>query len=445
MKQELLTDALGTLDADIIGDYLATEKKLKKRRAKRFVSALAACLAFMIVAIPVVSMALKRQPLPPDTTSEGTESPNPPAVDDNHDRGPLWHGVMTRKSLYDILEKIDDNDTSVFTLTLTHTGKIPGEFVYNGRLLSDIRYEYENREKTLERLRFFKKHLEQNELPAYDGAPTASSPEYLAELQNKYADLIERYTKDGRIDTESLDADIDDMSYSFGFHEPREYSAAVRAFKLSFAEKYCAELKSAGINCSVEKETLYLFATKSELGRAFDALSDTSSCYLSIARKMQYESDAGLLDDIAPIEYTASELADADLKKLTVSNYYISVDEYYVGHSAFRDHNLYRDTDYLAKVLSLLVTEANRRNDNIVVRITIPGMRADPEYDWKTEDVLSRNSDMFKNFASWDRGVGFTLAPENLTPEFICALSNTRGFTSITISSTSEYYVPLTD
>ena len=153
MKQELLTDALGTLDADIIGDYLATEKKLKKRRAKRFVSALAACLAFMIVAIPVVSMALKRQPLPPDTTSEGTESPNPPAVDDNHDRGPLWHGVMTRKSLYDILEKIDDNDTSVFTLTLTHTGKIPGEFVYNGRLLSDIRYEYENREKTLERLR----------------------------------------------------------------------------------------------------------------------------------------------------------------------------------------------------------------------------------------------------------------------------------------------------
>lgn len=279
MKQELLTDALGTLDADIIGDYLATEKKLKKRRAKRFVSALAACLAFMIVAIPVVSMALKRQPLPPDTTSEGTESPNPPAVDDNHDRGPLWHGVMTRKSLYDILEKIDDNDTSVFTLTLTHTGKIPGEFVYNGRLLSDIRYEYENREKTLERLRFFKKHLEQNELPAYDGAPTASSPEYLAELQNKYADLIERYTKGGRIDTESLDADIENI-LCFGSHEPREYSAAVRAFKLSFAEKYCAELKSAGINCSVEKETLYLFATKSELGRAFDALSDTSSCYL---------------------------------------------------------------------------------------------------------------------------------------------------------------------
>ena len=26
MKKELLTDALGTLDADIIGDYLATEK-----------------------------------------------------------------------------------------------------------------------------------------------------------------------------------------------------------------------------------------------------------------------------------------------------------------------------------------------------------------------------------------------------------------------------------
>ena len=40
MKQELLTDALGTLDADIIGDYLATEKKLKKRRAKRLPHAL---------------------------------------------------------------------------------------------------------------------------------------------------------------------------------------------------------------------------------------------------------------------------------------------------------------------------------------------------------------------------------------------------------------------
>lgn len=444
MKQELLTDALGTLDADIIGDYLATEKKLKKRRAKRFVSALAACLAFMIVAIPVVSMALKRQPLPPDTTSEGTESPNPPAVDDNHDRGPLWHGVMTRKSLYDILEKIDDNDTSVFTFTLTYAGKIPGEFVYNGRLMSDIRNKYEEREKTLERLRLFKKHLEQNELPAYDGAPTASSPEYLAELQNKYADLIERYTKDGRIDTESLDADIENI-LCFGSHEPREYSAAVRAFKLSFAEKYCAELKSAGINCSVEKETLYLFATKRELGRAFDALSDTSSCYLSFAYKMQYESDAGLLDDIAPIEYTASELAGADLKKLTVSNYYISVDEYYVDHSAFRDHNLYRDTDYLAKVLSLLVTEANRRNDNIVVRITIPGMRADPEYDWKTEDVLSRNSDIFKNFELGDRGIEFTLSPEDLTPEFICELSNTRGFRSIAILSLRQYYAPPTD
>ena len=389
-------------------------------------------------------MALKRQPLPPDTTSEGTGDPD----DCSHAHSHLWHGVMTRKSLYDILEKIDDNDTSVFTFTLTYAGKIPGEFVYNGRLMSDIRNKYEEREKTLERLRLFKKHLEQNELPAYDGAPTASNPEYLAELQSKYADLIEIYTKDGRIDTESLDADIENI-LCFGSHEPREYSAAVRAFKRSFAEKYCAELKSAGINCSVEKETLYLFATKRELGRAFDALSDTSSCYLSIARKMQYESDAGLLDDIAPIEYTASELADADLKKLTVSNYYISVDEYYVDHSAFRDHNLYRDTDYLAnylaKVLSLLVTEANRRNDDIGISIIIPGMRADPEYDWKTEDVLSRNSDMFKNFASWDRGVGFTLAPENLTPEFICALSNTRGFTSITISSTSEYYVPLTD
>lgn len=31
MKQELLTDALGTLDADIIGDYLATEKKAEKK------------------------------------------------------------------------------------------------------------------------------------------------------------------------------------------------------------------------------------------------------------------------------------------------------------------------------------------------------------------------------------------------------------------------------
>ena len=135
MKKELLTDALGTLDADIIGDYLATEKKLKKRRAKRFVSALAACLAFMIVAIPVVSMALKRQPLPPDITSEGTGDPD----DCSHAHSHLWHGVMTRKSLYDILEKIDDNDTSVFTFTLTYAGKIPGEFVYNGRLMSDIR------------------------------------------------------------------------------------------------------------------------------------------------------------------------------------------------------------------------------------------------------------------------------------------------------------------
>lgn len=78
MKQELLTDALGTLDADIIGDYLATEKKLKKRRAKRFVSALAACLAFVIVAIPVVSVTLKHQLQPPDITSEGTENPDPP-------------------------------------------------------------------------------------------------------------------------------------------------------------------------------------------------------------------------------------------------------------------------------------------------------------------------------------------------------------------------------
>ena len=42
MKKELLTDALGTLDADIIGDYLATEKKLKKRRAKRRVSVVSA-------------------------------------------------------------------------------------------------------------------------------------------------------------------------------------------------------------------------------------------------------------------------------------------------------------------------------------------------------------------------------------------------------------------
>lgn len=445
MKKDLLTDALGTLDADIIGDYLATEKKLKKRRAKRFVSVLAACLAFMIVAIPVVSMALKRQPLPPDITSGGTGDPD----DCSHAQSHLWHGVMTRKSLYDILEKIDDNDTSVFTFTLTYAGKIPGEFVYNGRLMSDIRNKYEEREKTLERLRLFKKHLEQNELPAYDGAPTASNPEYLAELQSKYADLIERYTKDGRIDTESLDADIDDMSYSFGFHEPREYSAAVRAFKRSFAEKYCAELKSAGINCSVEKETLYLFATKRELGRAFDALSDTSSCYLSFAYKMQYESDAGLLDDIAPIEYTASELAGADLKKLFVYNYYIYANEYYVNYSEFTDYDLCPDANYLAnylaKVLSLLVTEANRRNDDIGISIIIPGMRADPEYDWKTEDVLSRNSDIFKNFELGDRGIEFTLSPEDLTPEFICELSNTRGFRSIAILSLRQYYAPPTD
>lgn len=389
-------------------------------------------------------MALKRQPLPPDTTSEGTGDPD----DCSHAHSHLWHGVMTRKSLYDILEKIDDNDTSVFTFTLTYAGKIPGEFVYNGRLMSDIRNKYEEREKTLERLRLFKKHLEQNELPAYDGAPTASNPEYLAELQSKYADLIEIYTKDGRIDTESLDADIENI-LCFGSHEPREYSAAVRAFKLSFAEKYCAELKSAGINCSVEKETLYLFATKRELGRAFDALSDTSSCYLSFAYKMQYESDAGLLDDIAPIEYTASELAGADLKKLFVYNYYIYANEYYVNYSEFTDYDLCHDANYLAnylaKVLSLLVTEANRRNDDIGISIIIPGMRADPEYDWKTEDVLSRNSDIFKNFELGDRGIEFTLSPEDLTPEFICELSNTRGFRSIAILSLRQYYAPPTD
>ena len=34
MKKELLTDALGTLDADIIGDYLATEKKEKVKQHK---------------------------------------------------------------------------------------------------------------------------------------------------------------------------------------------------------------------------------------------------------------------------------------------------------------------------------------------------------------------------------------------------------------------------
>ena len=314
MKKELLTEALGTLAPDIIGDCLTTEKKLKKKRAARFCSALAACLA-IIIAIPIGITAFR-------SASSGKRDYNSvvwgvpanvePEISDFSSSE--WNGVMISWKLSTAIEQ---NPGSVFCFVLSAIGS------------------------------------EAHDDECYRG------------------------------------------------------------------------LTKKSIDCVIAKGTLYIFSTADELIKAFRELGISSEHRLTLAEKKQFESDAGLLDHIPAIKYTASDLEGVDSGMITVWNHYPHMSDVCYGKD--------RNTVHLAYALSSLLTEVKRRDEliSITVWATDHGIlnAIASEYDsiWTAEYV-----------SKYIINGHFSCRPEDLTPSLLEKLSHTPGVKNIDISASMQ-------
>lgn len=279
MNNYLLSDAISSIDDDIVQNYFLMKEKLSNRaKITRFtisnrVITMVACFALMLISVFMIYKMNEQSsefelPVNADEISwyqgQGTDS-------DEIDTLLEWNGLNVSKTLNTALQNAKESDYLAIHVRIMDEMKI-NDFVYNGKSYKEYSFELEELNNLLVKLEALLKdgeYLKYGALLYTEGTPDGEKWSY--ELYGQTVEyygkaVLEQYIVQGEFLADKVIYDMENTKNRISsIYQALE--ATRNAYNEQIADNMATQFKNSGYIVNVRGGSLFLFVTKENFAK----------------------------------------------------------------------------------------------------------------------------------------------------------------------------------